>query len=115
VGIQWAYPNNKGVYRTLGLAGDHLEKAAPMQPFLPPSRILTKADYQHFVHKRGPAGHHDVGYKLYYHSGQAYYLLTYTDKTGKTEVIATCHNTRLADDLYDLCTTNAVSEKEDGP
>jgi hypothetical protein len=73
-----------------------------MQPFVPPSRILTEEDYQHLVHKRGAPGHLDVGYKLYYHSRQSYYILTYTGKTGKTEVVATCHNARLAYDLYDL-------------
>jgi hypothetical protein len=93
---------NKGVCGTVGLAGDHLERAAPMQPFWPPSRMLTEADYQVLVHKRGPAGHYDVGYKLYFHPRQSYYLLTYTHKTGKTEVITIFRDARLAYDLYDL-------------
>ena len=87
----------------MGLAGDYLERAALMQPFWTPSRLLTKEDYQDLVLKRGPAGHYDVGYKLYFHHRQSYYVLAYTNKTGKTEVVTICLGARLAYDLYNLC------------
>jgi hypothetical protein len=72
-----------------------------MGSFLTLTHLLTEEDYKHLVQKRGHRERRDVGYKLYFDPRQSYYVITYTDETGKTEVIAICLGTHLSYDLYD--------------